>query len=486
MAIKSDFSGVMPEAPEHAHFIGIGGAGMSGIALLFLAAGIRVSGSDIRDTATTDELEAAGATITIGHRASALGSADVVIVTGAISEDNPEYALARERQLPILHRALALAWLTSSSRLVAVAGAHGKTTSTGMLIEALLALGERPSFVNGGVIRSLGTSSGSGDGELFVVEADESDGSFLLYDTAVALITNVDPDHLDHFGSAEAFENAFVSFAGRAREFVAISSDDPGAVAMTPRLSGTVVTFGEAPTADVRIHSVVTADVVSFSIAYQGEDYPVVLQVPGHHNALNAAGAFAVLAGIGVAPRAAVDAIATFGGTERRFEPHGEIGGVRLFDDFAHHPTEIRAALSAARGVAGAGRVIPIFQPHLYSRTRMLAQDFADVFDELADYTIVVPVYGARQDPEPGITGATITERFRSAGRGEYVEEWADAARLAASIARPGDFIVTMGGGDIYRIVPETLSALRDRSGAEPIASPADSPHTPAGPPAGR
>jgi len=462
--IKSDFSQAMPDSPRLVHFVGIGGAGMSGIAHLFVAAGFEVSGSDIRATDTVEALRTAGVEVGIGHAAANIGDADTLVVSGAIAEDNPEYLAARERGIPLVHRAVALAWLTSDRRLVAVAGAHGKTTSTGMLIEGMLALGASPSFVNGGVIRSLGVSAAPGTDDLFVVEADESDGSFLLYDTSVALITNVDPDHLDHYGSLEAFEDAFVTFAGRAAEFVAISSDDPGAVSITPRLGGSrVVTFGQAASADVRVHSLDTAKAVSFSIRYLGEDYPVTLRVPGLHNALNAAGAFAVLTGLGFDPRASLDGIATFGGTERRFELRGEVGGVAVYDDFAHHPTEIRAALSAARGAVGDGRLIPIFQPHLYSRTRMLAQDFADVFEELADHTLVVPVYGARQDPEPGVTGALITERF-AGDSGEYFADWAGAVEMAVRIARPGDFVIPMGGGDIYLIIPQLLSALADAS----------------------
>ncbi len=462
MAIKSDFRQQMPDEPGTVHFVGIGGAGMSGIARLFAAAGHPVTGSDIRDTEAVESLRALGIPVAIGHREENVAGASTLVVTGAIAEDNPEYLAARAAGIPAVHRAVALAWLTRARRLVAVAGAHGKTTSTGMLIEAMLALGEEPSFVNGGVIRSLGVSAATGTGDTFVVEADESDGSFLLYDTAVALITNVDPDHLDHFGTAEAFFDAFVSFASAARDFVAISSDDAGAVAVTERLDRSrVVTFGQHPDADVRVHSVSAGAVVAFTIAWRGQDLPVTLRVPGLHNALNAAGAFAVLTGLGAEPAAAVAALETFGGTERRFEFRGEVAGVRVYDDFAHHPSEIRAALSAARGAVGSGRLITLFQPHLYSRTRMLAQDFADVFGELGDYTIVVPIYGARQDPEPGVTGALITDRLPDATLGEYLEEWQDAARRAAAVARPGDFIIPMGGGDIYRIIPAVLEALQ-------------------------
>lgn len=461
--IKSDFTTVFPDAPGRVHFVGIGGAGMSGIAQLLADAGVEVTGSDLRESSTVTALRALGIPIRIGHHADAVDGADTVVVTGAIAEDNPEYLAARAAGLPVVHRARALAWLASSGRLIAVAGAHGKTTSTGMIIEALLALGRNPGFVNGGVIRSLSTSAASGSDELFVVEADESDGSFLLYRTAVALVTNVDPDHLDHWGSAAAFEDAFISFAQAAAEFVAISSDDPGARAITRRISGTrVVTFGQADDADVRVVDVVPGAAVHFTIVHEGRRHPVRLQVPGLHNALNAAGAFAVLTGLGLDADRVADALGAFGGTERRFENRGEVRGIRVFDDFAHHPTEIRAALSAAREVVGSGRVIPIFQPHLFSRTRMLAQEFADVFESLADHTIVVPVYGARQDPEPGVTGALITERFSDPGRAIYLDDWETAARHAAAIAQPGDIVMPMGGGDIHLIVPLLLDALAD------------------------
>lgn len=435
---------------------------MSGIAHLFLVAGFTVTGSDIRDTATVQALRAKGVRVTIGHGAANIVGAGTLVVTGAITEDNPEYVAARAAGIPTVHRARALAWLTRSRRLVAVAGAHGKTTSTAMIVMALRALGQDPSFVNGGVIRSLGLSAAPGQGQLFVVEADESDGSFLLYDSAIALITNVDPDHLDHYGSEDAFEDAFIHFAEKARECVVISSDDPRSVSITARLQNAhVTTFGQAATADVRLHSVRGAETISFVLAYRGADYPVRLRVAGLHNALNAAGAFGVLMGLGFEPQAALDAIATFDGTERRFELCGDIDGVKVFDDFAHHPTEIRAALAGARDVVGKGRLIPIFQPHLYSRTRMLAADFAETFESLADHTIVVPIYGAREEPELGVTGRLITSRFHDQSKVDYIEDWQQAVEFAASIARPGDCIITMGGGDIYRVVPRLLEALQ-------------------------
>jgi UDP-N-acetylmuramate--alanine ligase len=465
--IKSDFSRPVPERFGAVHFVGIGGAGMSGIALMFAKAGMTVTGSDARATETVDALRANSIAVSIGHAASNIGTADTLVVTGAIAEDNPEFVEALARGIPIVHRAQALAWLTRETRLVAVAGAHGKTTSTAMIVTALLALDADPSFVNGGVIRSLGVSAGRGSGEVFVVEADESDGSFLLYDKAISLITNVDPDHLDHYGSERAFEQAFVEFAQTSSERVVISSDDARAVSVTTSLDArTVTTFGQAETADVRLHSVVSAATVSFTINWLGADYSTTLAVAGLHNAINAAGAFGVLMALGFEPQKALDAIATFGGTERRFELRGTVNGISVYDDFAHHPTEIRAALSGARGVVGAGRLIPIFQPHLYTRTRDMAAEFATVFESLADVTLIVPIYGARQEPIDGVTGELISALFQDASRVQYLAEWSAAIDAAVAIARPGDFIVPMGGGDIYQIIPELLSALEVRHGA--------------------
>ena len=463
--IKPDFSQELPAELGAVHFVGIGGSGMSGIARLFIGAGHTVTGSDRSENHNTEALRELGATVTIGHDAANLGDADALVFTGALWPDNPEYLLAVERGIPVLHRSQALAWLINRQRLVAVAGAHGKTTSTGMIVTALLELGADPSFVNGGVIQSLGLSAATGSGDLFVVEADESDGSFLLYDTAVALITNVDADHLDHYGSHDAFDAAFVEFAGKASELVVASSDDAGAVRVTKALvaadpSKRVITFGQDAAADVRIHSVVAEGPVSFVLAYDGQEYPATLRVPGLHNAINAAGAFAVLVGLGFDPVQSLAGVSTFGGTERRFELHGVVRGVSVYDDYAHHPTEVAAALSAARTVVGNGRVIAVHQPHLYSRTALMAGEFAETYESLADYTIVLDVYGAREDPVPGVTGALVSERFADAGRVSYLPDWQQASDFAASIAREGDIIMTLSCGDVYRIVPQLLESL--------------------------
>ncbi|MDE2386155.1 MAG: UDP-N-acetylmuramate--L-alanine ligase [Actinomycetales bacterium] len=460
--IKPDFSVPVPDDLGTVHFVGIGGSGMSGIAAILLGLGHKVTGSDLRDTAAVAALRKLGAEIHIGHDAAHLGNPDTVVVTSALWPNNPEYLLAKERGIPVLHRSMALAYLTGKKRVIAVAGAHGKTTSTGMIITALLQLGEDPSFVNGGVIASLGVSSGAGKGELFVIEADESDGSFLHYDTAIALITNVDADHLDHYGSEEAFEAEFGRFAQGAREFVAVSSDDPGAVRVTALLRDKrILTFGYAADAVVRLSNVDASGArVSFDLSFEGKTYSARLRVPGEHNAINAAGAFAVLVGLGHEPAAVLAAVETFGGTERRFELHGEERGVAVYDDFAHHPTEVAAALKAARAVVGDGKLITVFQPHLYSRTRLMAKEFAEALSA-SDEVVVLDIYAAREDPEPGVTGALVSNAFANQAQVHYVPEWDDAPPVAAKLAGDGDFIITMGCGDVYRMVPQLLEALK-------------------------
>jgi len=465
--IRPDLSVPIPSEIRAVHFIGIGGSGISGLARMFLAAGVPVSGSDRAESQNTRDLQALGATVFIGHDAANLGDVDTVVYTGAIWPENPEYLAAKERGITLLHRSQALKYLIDGRRLVSVAGAHGKTTSTGMIVTGLSRLGADPSFVNGGVIQERGTSSGVGSDELFVIEADESDGTFLLYDTSVALITNVDADHLDHYGTHEAFDDAFVTFADRARESVVISSDDPGAVRVGARLShANVVTFGEAAGADVRVVDIVADGPVAFALEHGGERVEARLRVPGRHNAINAAGAVAVLLQLGYGLEPALRAVETFGGTVRRFELHGVERGVSVYDDYAHHPTEVAAALSAARTVVGDGRIIALHQPHTYSRTRLMAGEFARVLEELADHTVVLDVYGAREDPIPGVTGELVSGAFDDPSRVHFVADWEEAAAYTAGVARAGDYVITLGCGNVYQIIPQVLEALRDGRGS--------------------
>ena len=459
--IKPDFTQAVPEDLGVVHFIGIGGSGMSGIARLLIGMGHQVTGSDLRDTSNVAALRELGAKISIGHDESHLGNPDTVVVTSALWPTNPEYLLAKQRGIPVIHRSQALAHLASSKRLIAVAGAHGKTTSTGMVITALMALGADPSFVNGGVINSVGHSSSSGKGELFVIEADESDGSFLHYDTAISLITNVDPDHLDHYGSIEAFHRVFADFANKSKEFVVISSDDHGAKEVAKLVTRPMISFGEATEATVRVQNIKPEAKVSFELVYKDQIVSARLLLAGRHNALNAAGAVATLVGLGFDFKKSLEEVAKFAGTERRFELHGVEAGVSVYDDFAHHPTEVAAALEGARAVVGSGKLITVFQPHLYSRTRLFAKEFAQVL-AASDEVVLLDIYAAREDPEPGVTGELILNQFADKKRIHYVPNWDDAPAVAAKLASEGDFIMTMGCGDVYRMVPQLLEALKD------------------------
>jgi UDP-N-acetylmuramate--alanine ligase len=423
--------------------------------------GHSVTGRDVRDSSNVAALRELGAKIHIGHDQAHLGDPDTVVVTSALWPTNPEYLLAKEKGIPVIHRSQALAKLASSKRLIAVAGAHGKTTSTGMVITALIAMGQDPSFVNGGVINSFGQSSDSGSGELFVIEADESDGSFLHYDTAISLITNVDPDHLDHYGSIETFYKVFADFANKSKELVVISSDDKGAKEVAKLVSRPMITFGEALDATVRVLNIKQDARVSFELVYKDQVSSATLILAGRHNALNAAGAVATLVGLGFDFEASLLEVAKFEGTERRFELHGQERGVSVYDDFAHHPTEVEAALNGARAVVGAGKLITVFQPHLYSRTRLFAKEFAEVLAK-SDEVVLLDIYAAREDPEPGVTGELIFNNFSDRARIHYAPNWDDASAVAASLAGSGDFIVTMGCGDVYLLVPQILQALKE------------------------
>lgn len=459
--IAPDLFAELPENLGRVHFIGIGGSGMSGIARMFVERGVSVSGSDRADSATVEALRAIGVPIQIGHDPAAVQEADTVVVTGALWADNPEYQWAIANDIRILHRSNALHWLVRESRVVSVAGAHGKTTSTAMIVTALRAVGRDPSFVNGGVLADLGVSAASGAGSEFVIEADESDGSFVIYPTALGLITNVDSDHLDHYGSESAFEDAFVAFANGCSESVVVSGDDPTIVRLMPRFTRPVVTFGQLEGVDFRVTDIQsTAAGVTARIFHAGDVGELRLTVAGAHNAVNAAGAVAVLVSLGVPLGQACSALEQFAGTGRRFELHGTVRGVRVYDDYAHHPREVRAALDTARSVVGAGRVIAIHQPHLFSRTRDMAKDFAREYERGADFTVVLDVFGAREDPIDGVTGALVSTAFTNAEKVRFCPDWSEAARVAAEHAQEGDIIMTLSCGDVYRIIPTVLAEL--------------------------
>jgi UDP-N-acetylmuramate--alanine ligase len=448
------------------HFVGIGGAGMSGIARILLARGVRVSGSDRRDTPTLLALRALGARVAVGHDAAHLDGADTVVVSTAIRPDNPELAVARERGLRVLPRAVALAAVMAGRRSVAVAGTHGKTSTTSMLTVAVQACGVDPSFAIGGDLNESGSNAHAGQGDVFVAEADESDRSFLLLAPFGAIVTNVEADHLDNYGDLAAVEAAFDRFLGTVDEkgFVVVCADDPGAA----RLRGVPTparlrTYGLAPDADLRLTGLeVGPDATSYTATLDGAELGRVrIRVPGEHMALNSAAALLAGLELGLPAAALIEGLARFGGVHRRFELKGVAAGVRVYDDYAHHPTEVTAQLKAARAVAGEGRLVVAFQPHLYSRTQEFAEGFGEALG-LADDVVVMDVYGAREDPVPGVTGAMVADAVPlPADRVLFEPSWSATAPVLAARARPGDLVMTMGAGDVSMVGPEVLAVLR-------------------------
>lgn len=466
------------------HLVGVGGAGMSAVAALLAARGVPVSGSDAHDGAALASLRESGVSVVVGHDAAHLDGVDTVVVSSAVRESNVELARARRDRLRVLHRSEALAALMVGRRAVAVAGAHGKTTTSAMIATALLEAGLDPSFAIGGtVLTAAGPVAGGrpGAGEGFVAEADESDGSFLAYAPEVAVVTNVEPDHLDHYGTREAFEDAFVQFTQRLADggLLVTCADDPGAVRLVERTRDAlhargvdVVTYGTAPGADVVVGTV-RHDAGSWTVALGTTradlgSTTLRLTAPGAHNALNAAAAYVAARRLGASVQDATRGLAEFRGTGRRFEHRGEAGGVRVVDDYAHHPTEVAAVLRAARTVARDGRVLALFQPHLFSRTRTFATEFAHALD-LADVVVVTDVYAAREDPDPDVTGAMITDRVPSPGKAQFVADRHAAAVAVARAARPGDLVLTVGAGDVTLLVPDVLAELGRMAGPGPV-----------------
>jgi UDP-N-acetylmuramate--alanine ligase len=470
-----------PESLGPVHFIAIGGSGMNGIASAFVELGVEVSGSDRSDSKYLQALQRLGARVHVGHRAEQLGAAQTVVASSAIREDNPELAEARRRGLSVLHRSAALGSLMLGRRGIAVAGTHGKTTTTAMLAQVLTGCGLDPSFVIGGALTGSSTGGHLGRGDFLVVEADESDGSFLQYPAEIAVVTNVDPDHLVNWGTPENYEDGFLRFAsGADLKLLVVSADDPGAVQLTARVRARVaageqsidiVTFGTSEHADVRIATTTYAGTgSSFELRTATAGGPVQLTVPGHYNMLNAAATYAVATWIGVPDEAARRELSGFGGTYRRFELVGSVNGVRVFDDYAHHPTEVRNTLIAARTGVGTGRVVVCFQPHLYTRTRDFWRELAAAL-ELADEAIVMDVCGDREDPIDGVDGRLVSDAVRAGtAHVTYQPDWDAAAPTVAGIARPGDLVITVGCGDVTKVAPLIVAELERGVASSPSA----------------
>jgi UDP-N-acetylmuramate--alanine ligase len=453
------------------HLIGIGGAGMSGIARILRARNTPVSGSDVKDSRALEALRAVGATVWVGHDASHVEGADTVVVSSAIRGDNPELLRARDLKLNVMHRAQALVCCMAGRTTIAIAGTHGKTTTTSMLTVALQHCGADPSFYIGGQLNDTGAHAHDGSGDLFVAEADESDGSFLLFEPSVAIVTNVEAEHLDHYGTPEAVHAAFDAFTGRLRPdgLLVACADDRGSarLAATAARNGIrVVTYGTAAEADVRIEGLdIMGPQPAFEVVVRGRRIgSVQLRVPGRHNALNATAALAAASGLGFAEPLICEGLGLFSGTRRRFELKGTEAGVRVFYDYAHHPTELAAVLEAARTVVGQGRLIVAFQPHRYTRTAAFREQLGAALAG-ADHVVVMEVYPAGEEPIPGASGSGVAAAVPlDPAKVSFEPSWSAVAAQLASNARPGDVVMTLGAGDVTMLGPEVLVALRQRA----------------------
>lgn len=446
------------------HFIGIGGAGMSGLARIALSHGITVTGSDAKESTVLSALQALGAEVHAAHRGEQVDGADFVVFSTAISATNVELIRARELNLPILTRAQALATLMSDSRSVAVAGTHGKTTTSSMLTVALQACGLDPSFAIGGTLTSSGSNAHRGTGDLFIAEADESDGSFIEYHPYAAIVTNVEHDHVDFFATAADVTKAFSEFADSISRdgFLVYCADDAG----SSRLATTVteiktISYGTTEGSDLFIDSVNLLPMGSTSrVIWNGRTIGTMsLQVPGLHNVLNAGAALAMALALGAPAAGALNGLASFHGTGRRFELKATVHGIRVIDDYGHHPTEIDVTLTAAKRYAGDGRVLVVFQPHRYSRTQAFMNEFARALS-IADEVVLLEIYAASEAPITGVTSETIAVQME---HGRFIPNFLEASDWVIDNAKPGDVIITLGAGDVNSLAPIISDGLARR-----------------------
>ena len=437
---------------------------MSGLARIALSDGIAVSGSDAKDSSVLTALRALGAEVFTSHEAAHVQGADVVIYSTAISASNPEMAYAVERSIPILTRAQALAALMSGSKSIAVAGTHGKTTTSSMLTVALQACGVDPSFAIGGTLTASGSNAHRGTGDFFVAEADESDGSFVEYRPLAAIVTNIEHDHVDFFHTPEAVTEVFQNFAATIspQGFLIYCADDAGATRLgTSALTCTPISYGESENADLRIDQIeLKAMGSSARVMWRGRAVGhLELQVPGHHNLLNAASCLAMGLTLDMPIHQLLEGLHNFRGAGRRFELKATEHGIRIIDDYGHHPTEITVTLQAARRYAGDGRVLVIFQPHRYSRTQAFLDDFALSLD-LADDVTLLEIYAASEKPIHGISASLIAEKMQ---RGHFIPNFASASERVIEMAKPGDVIITLGAGDVNSLAPIIAEGLQRR-----------------------
>ncbi|MFE9840161.1 UDP-N-acetylmuramate--L-alanine ligase [Streptomyces goshikiensis] len=458
----------LPTAMERPHFIGIGGAGMSGIAKILAQRGAKVAGSDARDSETAQALRAHGATVHIGHAAAHLAAdSTCVVVSSAIRSDNPELARAAELGIPVVHRSDALAGLMDGLRPIAVAGTHGKTTTTSMLAVSLSALGLDPSYAIGGDLDAPGSNAHHGEGDIFVAEADESDRSFHKYTPQVAIILNAELDHHANYASMEEIYESFETFVAKVVPggTLVVAHGQAGAAEIAARVAGNeglrVVTYGEEEAADVRITKITPRGLTSeVTVVIDGRMLTFTVSVPGRHYAHNAVAALAAGVALGIPAHNLASALGKYTGVKRRLQLKGEAAGVQVIDSYAHHPTEMSADLEAIRGAAGDSRILVVFQPHLFSRTQELGKEMGQAL-ALADSALVLDIYPAREDPIPGITSEIIIASARAAGADVTAEHEKDAvADVIAGMAKPGDLVLTMGAGDVTDLGPQILARL--------------------------
>jgi UDP-N-acetylmuramate--alanine ligase len=448
------------------HFIGLGGAGMSGIARIMLARGFDISGSDAKDSSVLSGLKTLGADVFVGHQASNIGNADVLVVSSAIDQSNPEVLEAEAKGITILTRAQALALLMSESKSVAVAGTHGKTTTTSMLTVALQQAGLDPSFAIGGMINRGGTNAHLGSGEIFIAEADESDGSFLAYKPFGAIITNIELDHVDHFPNIEAVNKVFLEFVQSIQTggFLVAGIDSPGVVNLLSKIDRTdieIITYGKS--ADYSISHVSLQPTQTHARVTKlgkvlGE---LSLTIPGSHNIENATAALAAALKLGAPLVDLLTGLTSFSGAKRRFDNRGIANGVTVIDDYGHHPTEVRVTLETAKRFAGTGKVIAIFQPHRYSRTAMFVEQFAEVL-AIADKVFLLEVYAASETAIPGVSSILIANQM-DPNKVTFEPSMIDVVNSAVEIAESGDVIITLGAGDVNLLVPLILQTLEDK-----------------------
>jgi UDP-N-acetylmuramate--alanine ligase len=454
--------------PQHLHFVGIGGIGMSAIAEVLLKLGYQVSGSDLRSTPLTSRLAALGATVYEGHDAVHVGDARVVVVSSAVDESNPEVRQARRMQIPVIPRGELLAELMRLKYGVAIAGSHGKTTTTSMAAHILTEAGLDPTVVVGGRVKLMGGSNARvGGGDLLVVEADESDGSFLKLAPILAVVTNIDREHVDHYASIEATRAAFSDFANKVPFYGAsiLCLDDANVQQTLPTIRRRTITYGASAQADLNITDPACDHFSSrFHLRFHQDDLgQFSLAVPGYHNVLDATAAVAVALELDVSPDTARQALAAFTGVDRRFQRRGEANGVTVIDDYGHHPTEIRATLDAAR-LCRFRQIHVLFQPHRYTRTKALMDEFAVSFQK-ADTVHLLDIYAASEPPIEGVTAEALAERLREFGhRGAYyVGSLANGVEAILKVVEPGDLVLTLGAGSVWQAGDRILERLREK-----------------------